>query len=313
MDFFYAQKQDAKKMVDFLQAVVPCRYKTAEELLSHDIHNNIHNYKHTFSVEIVPICKDDIVCLSKKLAQSLGNIGQICICHRVTTGIHLIDPNSLQLAEVSGNTFWRSPFQALCSPKQLVQYMVMQVEFIQDKDRSHVAGHGTQSQRHVLADVWVVKASELGFNDRQYHCRSHLGHLLNYGDTVLGFDLSTANINNDDFEKIKPEKRPDVILVKKLYGDRSRRHKKRKWKLKHLSSNIDVGSQDGDYVDFLEDLEEDPAYRQNINIYKDANKVSVEAEETDDEDAPRISLQEMLDDLHISEDATGGEGAAMME
>ena len=45
----------------------------------------------------------------------------------------------------------------------------------------------------------------------------------------------------------------------------------------------------------------------------DSNKVLVEAEETDDDGAPTISLQEMLDDLHITEDATGGEGAAMME
>ena len=42
--------------------------------------------------------------------------------------------------------------------------------------------------------------------------------------------------------------------------------------------------------------------------------MSVEGAETeDDDDAPTISLQEMLDDLHITEDATGGEGAPMME
>lgn len=34
--------------------------------------------------------------------------------------------------------------------------------------------------------------------------------------------------------------------------------------------------------------------------------------DTDDDGAPRISLAEMLEDLHISEDATGGEGANMM-
>ena len=72
------------------------RYKTAEELVSHDIHNNTYNYKHSFAVEIVPICKDNIVCLPTKLAQSLGNLGQICVCHRVTTSVHLIDPNTLQ-------------------------------------------------------------------------------------------------------------------------------------------------------------------------------------------------------------------------
>ena len=57
IDFFYAGKQDARKMVDFLQTVVPCRYKTSQELISHDTHNNTYQYKHTFSAEIVPVCK----------------------------------------------------------------------------------------------------------------------------------------------------------------------------------------------------------------------------------------------------------------
>ena len=28
LDFFYAQKQDARKLVEFLQAVVPCKWVT---------------------------------------------------------------------------------------------------------------------------------------------------------------------------------------------------------------------------------------------------------------------------------------------
>ena len=60
-----------------------------------------------------------------------------------------------------------------------------------------------------------------------------------------------------------------------------------------------------DYEDFLQDLEEDPAYRESVNIYKDSAKIkmAVEAgEETDnDEERPQISLQEMLDDLTLSE------------
>lgn len=34
--------------------------------------------------------------------------------------------------------------------------------------------------------------------------------------------------------------------------------------------------------------------------------------DTDEEGAPRISLAEMLEDLHISQDATGEEGESMM-
>ena len=41
-------------MICFLFVV---RYKTSEKLISHDVHNNTYNYKYTFSVEIVPVCR----------------------------------------------------------------------------------------------------------------------------------------------------------------------------------------------------------------------------------------------------------------
>ena len=49
-----------------------------------------------FSVEIVPICKDSVVCLPSKLAHQQGGIGQVCIVHRVTNHIMLIDPVTAQ-------------------------------------------------------------------------------------------------------------------------------------------------------------------------------------------------------------------------
>jgi nonsense-mediated mRNA decay protein 3 len=59
-----------------------------------------------------------------------------------------------------------------------------------------------------------------------------------------------------------------------------------------------------DYNEFLEDLEEDPAMRQNINIFKDASKrTAVDTnDQDDDEGAPRITLEEMLDDLVIGDE-----------
>ena len=51
-----------------------------------------------------------------------------------------------------------------------------------------------------------------------------------------------------------------------------KRHKKRQWKLNRLNMDKEGGSvatiDDKDYLDFLEDLEEDPKARENINIYK---------------------------------------------
>lgn len=56
----------------------------------------------------------------------------------------------------------------------------------------------------------------------------------------------------------------------------------------------------------MEDLEEDPEYRKNVNIYRDATKT---VDENNGEDLPRITLAEMLEDLNlnIEDDAMGEE------
>lgn len=63
----------------------------------------------------------------------------------------------------------------------------------------------------------------------------------------------------------------------------------------------------------MEDLEEDPEYRKNVNIYRDATKPAETAAEA--EDVPRITLAEMLEDLNlnIEDDAMGEDDEDDME
>ncbi|XP_026745066.1 60S ribosomal export protein NMD3-like [Trichoplusia ni] len=61
-----------------------------------------------------------------------------------------------------------------------------------------------------------------------------------------------------------------------------------------------LSSTNEDYNDFLDDLEEDPAFRQNVNIFKDEQKIPVDTDEIDPS-LPRITLAEMLDDLVIED------------
>ena len=51
-------------------------------------------------------------------------------------------------------------------------------------------------------------------------------------------------------------------------------------------------------------MEEDPTYRQNVNIFKDENAqtTAVSTDEMEDPTYPRITLAEMLEDLHIEEE-----------
>lgn len=52
----------------------------------------------------------------------------------------------------------------------------------------------------------------------------------------------------------------------------------------------------------MEDLEEDPALRQNVNIFKDVSKqVAVDCHDQIDVTIPHITLEEMLDDLVIDD------------
>jgi hypothetical protein len=50
------------------------RVKSSEQLISSEKQSNTANYKFTYSVEIVPVCKDDLVCLHSSQAKAWGNI-----------------------------------------------------------------------------------------------------------------------------------------------------------------------------------------------------------------------------------------------
>lgn len=76
------------------------------------------------------------------------------------------------------------------------------------------------------------------------------------------------------------------------------------WLLNNLANSICR-----DYHEFLDDLEEDPLLRQNVNIYKDPKNINlpVDIDDADDPNAPGITLEEMLDDLQIEDDPMEGD------
>lgn len=303
IDFFFANEASARKLVDFLASVIPCRYQHSKKLISHDIHSNIYNYKFTYSVELVPISKDSVVCLPRRLCQQLAGLASVCLVYKITNAIHLMDVATGQIAELNSTVYWRHPFDAICNPKQLTEYIVMDIELIQFKDRKFFPGQGRISNKHVIADVWIVKAAELGINDNPVHTRTHLGHILKPGDSVLGYALRDSNINDANFEAIDKDLVPDVVLVKKHYGyDKTARRRNRIWKLKRLADETtSMATDNNDYNEFLDELEEDPELRQNVNIFRDSRKQIPITTNEIDPTLPQITLEEMIDDLVIED------------
>ncbi|PWA00490.1 hypothetical protein BB558_003452 [Smittium angustum] len=303
LDFQYANRSQAIKMVDFLQSVVPVRSKSSEQLISHDIHTSISNYKFTYSVEIVPVCKDDLVCISKKLSGSLGQISPLVLCTRVGGQVKVIDYRSLQTADISADVYWRGDeISPILSANTLKEFYVMDVEFL-----------GKQAGKYALADVTVQRMSDVGKNSNEIIVRTHLGNYLSYGDTVLGYDLALSNINNKFFDRLDQDIVPEVVLVKKSFKERRKKRKQRNWKLKQITK--DEGELlakkqaqkkfDDEYEQFMNELEEDPELRQNINLYKDESAVKRDNGsdmDEEDDDLPEVPLEELLDSLDINDE-----------
>lgn len=210
------------------------------------------------------------------------------------SSFQLLDVNTLQAVDVSAQVYWRTPFSALAGVTDLVEFTVLDVEPV-----------GTHRGRWVLADAQVALAGAFrssgghgdvdmlmdyesaGGTSQILHTRTHLGGILQPGDTAMGYYLTASNFNSDDYATLPADRIPDVILVKKAYPNRRKKTRTRAWKLRSIAKEEGeegetgggrgvVGRMGGrdqkkveeDYELFLRDLEEDPELRANVNLYK---------------------------------------------
>lgn len=234
------------------QGVVPARFRSDKQLVSHDIHTSTYNYKYTFSVEIAPVCKvrsthamesravclskklqawieldlplwqrieycrvdtavilscrlshtcawtlldafsrlfclqDDLICLPAKLASSLGSLGPLVLCSRITNVLTLLDPTNLRAAHMEAPVYWRTPFQAMMSARQLVEYVVLDIEPLQGAAGSGYGAFAQGGTRWCLAEAQVARKSDFGRNDTVFYTKTHLGHILHPGRLETG-------------------------------------------------------------------------------------------------------------------------------
>lgn len=269
------------------------RSKSSEQLLSSDTHSNTANFKYTYSVEIIPICKDDLVCIPPKQAKQMANINPLTLCSRVGNSIHLLDPSTLQSCEITAPVYWRTPFDSLASVSDLVEFTVLDVEPTgQTRGKwvaadAQVALSGAFKSSAANEDDGMMDYEWSSLANQIFHTRTHLGGILQPGDTAMGYFLSNTNFNSDDFAALPSHRVPDVVLVKKSYPNRRKKNKTRAWKLRSIAKEAGeegetgnargvVGRMGGrdqrkveeDYELFLRELEEDEEMRSAVNLYK---------------------------------------------
>ena len=329
--------------VSFLDSVAPVRSVRAKSLISSDTHTGKGRYKFTYAVEVLPVCKNDLVYLPTKTANKLGHIARLCLCSKVSNVLHLHDPTTLQTEELQSLGYWKAPFKPVLSCEHLQEFVVLDVEF--EQDHSHAAkaprigegGGGGGSFKKIrmqgtaalgLAEVTVARRVDFGATDRTERALSSLGNVLRVGDYAWGYMVAAAAFSAG----LEPNMRaqlPDVILVKKSYSERRKRARGRRvWKLHLLPKEDDPGVQHGreidtskyeaDYEDFMQELEEDPALRSQINLYRDPESIELKQKraqhatfvaapsdsdgELKDDEFPDVGLDELLEELTLGAD-----------
>jgi nonsense-mediated mRNA decay protein 3 len=233
MDFFFTKESYARKFLDFIKGQVPVKICDSKQLVSHDTKSNDYSYRYTFSVEICPVCREDLVFLPPKVYSSLGNIGPIVICTKVTNVIALFDPITSTRFFLAGDMYWRAPFKSLLTREELVEYIVLDVEDVY----SEVTIDG---KKFGLANAEVARVKDWGKNDTRLNIKTHLGYLLQTGDYALGYDLCGVN-NSDNEIELDEYVGGGAILIKKKYEEKcQKRHRKPPPYLKDLEEMPDM-------------------------------------------------------------------------
>ncbi len=283
VEFILNKTTSAEILSDFICKVLPCEKKKQGS---------------NFSLEIAPICKYDLICLPKKMYQSMGSFGPICVCERIQNDkIMLLDVYQLQLGEIDANTYFQihtdssssstishssgTPnylFLPLHTSTQLIEYTVIgEMEDILLKKKEYCLGM-----------VQVCKTSELGHSDSIKTVKCHFAHYLQSGDTVLGYDLANSNVSDENLEQYKQLQIEDVILVKKV---ETMEKENRIFQLKNWKMQFDE-----DYEEFLNELENDPQLRQSILLFKNPQ---YKTEKKKKQEPHKIQLEELLDGMNI--------------
>ena len=104
-------------------------------------------------------------------------------------------------------------------------------------DRSGFISFSCQMQGRVPIMIGRVDVGLARIDQRDTHVRvALLRRQVEWSSAqpVLGLDLRNSNVNNPELEKMSAEKIPDVILIKKVYADKTFRNRRRRWRLKRM-------------------------------------------------------------------------------
>lgn len=227
LDFHFARRQHAQRFVSLLHSLAPCRSKASSAVIAANSKLGTSNVRHTWSVEVAPINRGDLVRVPRSIAGGAAGGSPWAIVTAVGGSVRLLEPTTGRTFDLSSEAFWKQPLVPVASRKQLSTFVVLDVE-VDDEAHSAAATSATPASvamgsgrggaaMHVptgtrQADATVARERDFGANDIQHLLRTHLGGVLEAGDEALGYDLEGLTSIDEDGEADLPQA---VILIGK--------------------------------------------------------------------------------------------------
>jgi len=217
IDVFFPRNNFAKTFLDFVKRTVPCRATSSKTLVGHDVKSNVHRFQYTHRVDVIPLCKHDLLLLSKESASAFGTTSGLSLVVSITRSIHIMhlpvvggsrEVSSSIFADVSAQSFWKCPVRPLIGVNSLTNFLVLDVaESVTHENR----GEDT------LVEVEVAPVNSVG--DTSFFCMTHLN--VKTGDLVKGYSMSTLVVPDDVAHQLRKSgaRLPDVVLVKPAKRD----------------------------------------------------------------------------------------------
>ena len=272
MDFFFKNKANAQTLVDFISGLLPNVKRESKELISHNSKDNTYNYKYTIYLELPKVCKDDLVILPKRLCREVGGANALAVCYKVGSRIHLFDPITFKIFEINCNMWFNCEGDIKLIPFKGNETEFYVVDIYQDHDKKQSFNNSFSNIEVRFAHMVVRRSSD----SKEFTCVTQLGHILKHGDTVLGYDLTGLN-SNEELSTLENQKYlPDVLVIRKTYPKGGRI-----WKLKRMEieeglenakpskkQKLNALEGDKDMNDFCEEIEQNKFIRAKMNLYR---------------------------------------------